>query len=75
MSRKGNCYDNAPAESFFATLKRESAAAFAYDIVSDAKADVFRYIEGYYNTVRPHSALGYQSPNERQMLLQQSEAA
>jgi transposase InsO family protein len=62
MSRKGNCWDNAPAESFFASFKREWMPEGGYDTVSEAMADVFRYIEIFYNRERPHSTLGYLSP-------------
>ena len=62
MSRKGNCYDNAMAESFFATLKTEAFADGIPATKAQAKQQVFVYIEGFYNTRRFHSALGYQSP-------------
>lgn len=64
MSRKGNCYDNAMAESFFATLKTEAFEAGIPATKAQAKQQVFAYIEGFYNTRRFHSALGYQSPVE-----------
>jgi transposase InsO family protein len=59
MSRKGDCWDNAPMESFFATLKRELVEEADYQTRDEARADVFRYIEGFYNNRRFHSALGY----------------
>ena len=62
MSRKANCYDNAVAESFFATLKAELGDTFTSR--SSASAAVFDYIEGFYNPVRRHSKLNYMSPNE-----------
>lgn len=62
MSRKGNCYDNAFAESFFATLKTEAFEDGIPATKAQAKQQVFAYIEGFYNTRRLHSALGYQSP-------------
>lgn len=62
MSRKGNCYDNAMAESFFATLKTEAFEEGIPATKAQAKQQVFVYIEGFYNTRRFHSALGYQSP-------------
>ena len=62
MSRKGNCYDNAFAESFFATLKTEAFEEAIPATKTQAKQQVFAYIEGFYNTRRLHSALGYQSP-------------
>jgi putative transposase len=64
MSRKGNCYDNALAESFFATLKTEAFQDGIPATKAQAKQQVFVYIEGFYNTRRFHSALGYQSPVE-----------
>lgn len=62
MSRRGNCYDNAPMESFFATLKKERIHQVRYRSRAEARADIFGYIESFYNRVRRHSALGYVSP-------------
>jgi transposase InsO family protein len=62
MSRKGNCWDNAMAESFFKTLKSELGRSF--NSREQARREVFGYIEGFYNTHRLHSALGYRSPAE-----------
>ena len=62
MSRKGNCYDNAPIESFFSTLKSEHIHFQKYRTRKQAKTDVFAYIEGFYNRQRLHSSLGYWSP-------------
>lgn len=64
MSRKGDCYDNAVMESFFGSLKNEWVSFQKYDTRSQAQTDIFRYIEGFYNTVRLHSTLGYLSPVE-----------
>jgi len=64
MSRKGNCYDNALAESFFATLKTEAFATDMPTTKAHAKQTLFAYIEAFYNTRRLHSALGYKSPVE-----------
>ena len=64
MSRKGNCYDNAMAESFFATLKTECFGHKPVASKAQAKLMLFDYIEAFYNTRRFHSALGYQSPVE-----------
>jgi transposase InsO family protein len=64
MSRKGNCYDNAPTESFFATLKRELIHHQRYQSRIEAKEDIFQYIEVWYNRKRRHSSLGYLSPEE-----------
>jgi transposase InsO family protein len=62
MSGRGNCYDNAPMESFFSTLKTERVASRLYASRSQARSDLFAYIEGFYNRCRRHSALGYLSP-------------
>jgi transposase InsO family protein len=62
MSRPGNCYDNAVAESFFATLKRELVHRRSYATRAAARQSLFEYIEVFYNRQRKHSALGYQSP-------------
>lgn len=64
MSRKGNCWDNAPVESFFSTLKRERIHRRQYDSREEARADIFQYIELWYNRRRRHSSLGYLSPEE-----------
>jgi putative transposase len=64
MSRKGNCWDNAPMESFFNRLKSERVFHEGYTTREDAKRDVFEYIEVFYNRRRRHSALGYRSPAE-----------
>lgn len=62
MSRKGNPYDNAVMESFYRTLKRELVQDADYDNPEQARMDIFKYIETYYNTKRIHSALGWLSP-------------
>src|SRR6185437_7518990 len=64
MSRRGNCWDNAPMESFFASLKKELVHHEDYQTRAEARASVFEYIEVFYNRVRRHSALGYLSPVE-----------
>jgi len=64
MSGKGNCYDNAVAESFFHTLKTELVYHETYRTRSEAKTSLFEYIEVFYNRVRKHSALGYKSPEQ-----------
>jgi putative transposase len=61
MSRKGNCWDNAAMESFFATLKAELPVS-VFDSHAAARSAVFDYIERFYNRVRLHSTLGYRSP-------------
>lgn len=62
MSRQGNCYDNAAMESFWATLKAECFASQLPATRTKARSMIFDYIETFYNPVRLHSALGYQSP-------------
>jgi putative transposase len=62
MSRKGNCWDNAPTESFFNSLKNERVHGTRYATRADAVADLFDYIEVFYNRSRRHSTLGYHSP-------------
>lgn len=62
MSRRGNCYDNAPAESFFSTLKAELVKQRIFATRREATAEIFEYIEIFYNRRRRHSALGYVSP-------------
>jgi|NGEPerStandDraft_6_1074524.scaffolds.fasta_scaffold82134_1 transposase InsO family protein len=64
MSGRGNCYDNAVMESFWGTLKNEWVHHQKYRTRSEARTDIFSYIEGFYNTVRLHSTLGYLSPAE-----------
>lgn len=64
MSRKGNCYDNAQAESFFSRFKAELLENGIFETVEDARSEVFSYIEGYYNRIRLHSGIGYRSPLE-----------
>ena len=62
MSRKGDCLDNAPMESFFHTLKTELVHHRKYATKADAQRDLFAFIEGFYNRMRLHSAIGYISP-------------
>lgn len=62
MSRKGDCYDNAVAESFFHTLKTEHVYQCKYTTRAEAKQSIFEYIEMFYNRQRRHSTLGYRSP-------------
>jgi putative transposase len=70
MSRTGCCYDNAPMESFFHSLKVELVHQRHWTTRDEARRDLFGYIEGYYNRQRIHSALGYLTPEqaERQMV-------
>lgn len=62
MSRSGNCWDNAAMESFFSSLKTERVRKKVYRSRDQARADVFDYIERFYNPTRRHSTLGYLSP-------------
>ena len=64
MSRKGNCWDNAVAESFYGSLKNEWTDEQDYLTRKDAKKSIFKYIELFYNRVRRHSHLGYKSPDD-----------
>ncbi len=64
MSRKGNCWDNAAMESFFHTLKTECVYHENYATREEAKKSIFDYIEIFYNRLRKHSFLGYQSPEQ-----------
>jgi putative transposase len=64
MSRKGNCWDNAPAESFFGTLKTELVGDRVFPSRDVARTEVFEYIEAFYNRTRRHSSLQYVSPVE-----------
>jgi putative transposase len=64
MSRKGNCFDNAPAESFFGSLKTERVHFAHYRTREEAKLDIVDYIEMFYNSRRFHSYLGYVSPRQ-----------
>lgn len=64
MSRRANCWDNAPMESFFASLKKELVHHEDYQTREEAKASIFEYIEVFYNRQRRHSTLGFKSPAE-----------
>jgi putative transposase len=64
MSRRGNCYDNAPMESFWASLKKEQVHHRHYQTRDEARTDIFDYIACFYNTIRRHSALGNVSPQD-----------
>jgi putative transposase len=64
MSRKGNCWDNAPSESLFHTLKVELVQSNIFENRDEAKQQIFNYIEGYYNKKRIHSAIDYKTPYE-----------
>ncbi len=81
LSRKGDCWDNAPTESFFNSLKNERVHGTTYATRTDAQADLFEYIEVFDNRSRRHSTLGYCSPVRflqnwiRKHAAQQSKAA
>ncbi len=62
MSRSGNCWDNAAMESFFSSLKTERVGRKVYRSRDEARADVFDYVERFYNPTRQHSTIGYKSP-------------
>ena len=62
MSGRGNCYDNAPMESFWHSLKVEETHGRGFETREEAKRCVFGYIEGFYNTTRMHSSINWQSP-------------
>ena len=64
MSAKGNCYDNAQAESFFGKFKTELIEGGAFESIERVKSEIFSYIERYYNLKRLHSSLGYKTPLE-----------
>ena len=64
MSRKGNCWDNAPMESFFDTLKTELVYQQRFKTREEARSAIFEYIECFYNRERLHSSIDYASPEE-----------
>lgn len=72
MSRRGNCYDNAPMESFFSSLKGEYLEHQHFATHTDARAAVFTYVETFYNRVRLHSSIGYRPPNEFEAMLKRA---
>ena len=74
MGSRGDCWDNAVAESFFATLKRELADRADWHTRDEARTAVFEYIEVWYNQQRRHSSLGYQSPVEYEQQLASAQA-
>ena len=77
MSRKGNCWDNAPMESWFASLKKEQVYLQRYKTREQARTDIFDYIEVFYNRVRRHSKINNQAPEsfEQQWCLEQKQKA
>lgn len=75
MSAKGNCYDNAVAESFFATLKKELVRDEPFETRTRARGEVFEYIEVFYNRKRAHSLLAYESPTSFEACFTNTDAA
>ena len=75
MSRKGNCWDNAVAESFFGSLKQERVQWRHYQTRYEAQQDVLQYIAMFYNQQRLHSYLGYQSPSQFEMAAEEMQEA
>ena len=75
MSRRGNCWDNAPTESFFASLKKELVHRTAFTTRSGARTALFEWIAVWYNRKRRHSSLGYISPEEFERRNQPTETA
>jgi putative transposase len=69
MSRKGDCWDNAVAESFFGSFKRELVYQTSYLTRDQAAKDIFEYIESYYNSIRRHSTIGYKTPAEFERMI------
>jgi transposase InsO family protein len=68
MSRKGDCWDNAPMESFFGSLKTELDDKIGFETRHDAKRAIFSFVETFYNSRRLHSAIGYRSPAQMEQL-------
>jgi putative transposase len=75
MSRKGNCWDNAVAESFFATFKKELVRNRVFESRAHARSETFEYIEVFYNRQRAHSLLGYATPNAFEDCFEKKNAA
>jgi len=75
ISRKGNCWDNAVAESFFKTIKVESLYRYKFESIEEIYTVLFDYIDGWYNTCRIHSTLGGKSPSKMFEFLKAGEAA
>jgi transposase InsO family protein len=73
MSARGNCYDNAQAESFFSRFKTELVEGGVFETAAEARGETFSYIEGYYNRIRLHSGLDYKSPMEYERELKLNE--
>jgi len=75
MGSKGDCFDNAVAESFFATLEKDLLRRNSFPTRQDARTAVFDYIETFYNPIRLHSTLGYLSPVEYERIMKEQKAA
>jgi len=75
MSRRGDCWDNAVAESFFATLKKELVRDRAFDTRDQARSEIFEFIEVFYNRHRAHSLLSYETPNAFEDCFEKKKAA
>jgi putative transposase len=75
MGSKGDCFDNAVAESFFATLEKDLLRRTSYATRQEARTAVFDYIEAFYNPIRLHSTLGYRSPAEYERITTTEKAA
>ena len=75
MSRKGDCWDNSVAESFFGTLKTEWVFDKVYTTREEARRDIVDYIEMFYNSKRRHSYLGYFSPAQFEKIVTRKKAA
>jgi len=75
MGSKGDCFDNAVAESFFATLEKDLLRRLSFPTRQDARSAVFDYIEAFYNPIRLHSTLGYRSPAEYEKITKEDKAA
>ena len=69
MSRKGNCWDNAPAESFFATLKKDLVYHEHYETREQAQSNIFEYVVVFYNQIRKNSTIGYTTPEKYAKML------
>jgi putative transposase len=75
MSRRGNCWDNAVAESFFATLKKELVRNRAFDTRAQARSETFEYVEVFYNRQRAYSLLSYATPDPFEDCFEKKKAA
>jgi putative transposase len=75
MSRKGDCWDNAVAESFFATIKGEMIDHEDFQTRAEATAAIAEFIDGFYNVQRMHSSIGYMSPVEFELRLSANKEA